>query len=178
MSIYNSYVVPPGGVMAPQHVHMGGSQFVRTVPTVTVPTVHRQVVHSPMIVHSHVAPAIVANKNYLMNAWKAIIISFIPYSLLWMIRSDVFMTYMPGANGSFTWFALILLFGVLFGGFLGGMFMRSRGNARQCAMLGFLMMAPWFFTYWRYLVDVEAAANATVSPTFTFNLDIYRKSNN
>ena len=80
MSIYNSYVAGPQVVGGP--TVLNGSHIVRTVPTVTVPTVQPRIA-SPVVVTSGlrappvvaaqpITTAVVADNAYFTNAFKAV----------------------------------------------------------------------------------------------------------
>ena len=105
MSIYNSYVVPPPAFGSGAHLH--GSHIVRTVPTVTVPTVQPRIA-SPVVVHSGVHapvvtthPAVAADNAYFTNAIKAVLMIFTTLGLLWSQWASLSALYALGTFGSF-----------------------------------------------------------------------------
>ena len=91
MSIYNSYVVPPQPLVTNPLIN--GSHIVRTVPTVTVPTVQPRIA-SPVVVTSGlrappvvaaqpITTAVVADNAYFTNAFKAVFMVAITWGFLW-----------------------------------------------------------------------------------------------
>ena len=114
------------------------------IPRVAVPHVHVEPVVLPP------PPPVVVPSLELWAVLKVVLLMVIPLALMTLTWMVTYALFKKGAAGSVLIFTVIVMFGSILGAAIAGYLIRARGSCRWVAMMGILLMCPYFFIFWRF----------------------------